>query len=111
MPYRNASDVPDDDESWQPGDYIVPPQNSPQPDIQTLLSDMQSAITTQIQKVQCSLDSLSGRVDQLEDDMKVQLLNASVSSSSPSTDSEGSLKPRTRHVPPDISVSAHQPFI
>ena len=87
MPYRNAGD---DDESWQPGDYSVPPQNSPPPYIHCLLSDMQSAITTEIKKV----DSLCGRVNKLEDDVKEHMLNASVSSSSPSTDSEGLSKQR-----------------
>ena len=46
---------------------------------------MQSAITTQIQKVQMSLDSLSGRVDRLENDAsgtaeQFQLFQASLSS-------------------------------
>ena len=36
-----------DDEPWQPGDYLVPARNEPpQPDIQSLLSQMQNAITT-----------------------------------------------------------------
>ena len=36
-----------DDEPWQPGDYLVPARNDPpQPDIQSLLSQMQNAITT-----------------------------------------------------------------
>ena len=62
VPYRNTDD---EEESWQPGDYIVPRQNSPQRDIHTLLSNMQSAITTEIQKVQQSVDFLSGRVDKI----------------------------------------------
>jgi Mg2+ and Co2+ transporter CorA len=53
---------------WQPGEYLVPARNEPsQQDIQSLLSQMQSAISTQIQKVQMSLDTLSGQVDHLED--------------------------------------------
>ena len=46
----------------------MPARNEPpRPNIQSLLSQMQSAITTQIQKVQMLLDSLSGRVHRLED--------------------------------------------
>lgn len=110
MPYRSAGD---EDELWQPGDYIVQPQDSTQPDINTLLSNMQSAITTEIKKVQYSVDSLSSRVDKLEDNVKERVLNTSVSSSSPSTDSEGSSKQRQRHIPPDISVSvsSHYSFL
>ena len=91
----------------------MPARNEPpQPDIQSLLSQMQTAITTQIQKVQMSLDSLSGRVDRLENDAsgtaeQLRLCQASLSSSSSSTDSEGSSKKRKRHVAPDISVSIH----
>ena len=70
----------------------MPARNEPpQPDIQSLLSQMQSAITTQIQKAQMSLDSLSGRVDRLEDYTsstaeQLRLCQASLSSSSSSTD-------------------------
>ena len=103
MPCRSAGD----DDEWQQGDYIVPPQNSAQPDIYSLLSDMQSAITTEIKKVQSSVDSLSSRVDKLEDDVMERVLNTSVSSSSPSTDTEGSSKQRKRRISPDISVSIH----
>ena len=63
---RRTSTPIHDNEPWQLGDYLVPARNEPpQPDIQSLLSQMQNASTTQIQKVQMSLDSLSGRVDRL----------------------------------------------
>ena len=78
VPYETPDD--EDDGAWQPGDYIVPPAN-PQPDIQSLFANMQSSITSQIQKVQSSLDSLSSWVDRLESDMsgtREQLLNASL---------------------------------
>ena len=89
----------------------MPARNEPpQPDIQSLLSQMQSAITTQIQKVQMLLDSLYGRVDRLEDYTsstaeQLRLCQASLHSSSSSTDSEESSKQRKRHIAPDISVS------
>ena len=89
----------------------MPARNEPpQPDIQSLLSQMQSAINTQIQKVQMSLDSLSGWVDRLEDYTsstaeKLRLCQASLPSSSSSTDSEESSKQRKRHIAPDISVN------
>jgi len=92
----------------------VPPRNEPpQESIHSLLSEMQSAITAQIQKVQTSVDSLSNRVDQLEDDIsytveQVQLYKTSLASlnSSSSTESEGPCKQRRRRIPPDVSVSA-----
>lgn len=40
----------------------------PQKRIHFLLSEMQSAITAQTEKVQVSVNSLSNHVDQLEDD-------------------------------------------
>ena len=70
----------------------MPARNEPpQPDIQSLLSQMQSSITIQIQKVQMSLDSLSGWVDRLENytsstAVQLRLCQASLSSSSSSTD-------------------------
>ena len=88
----------------------MPARNEPpQPDIQSLLSQIQSAITTQIQKVQMSLDSLFGRVDRLEDctsstEEQLRLCQASLSSSSSSTNSEESNKQRKHHIAPDISV-------
>ena len=86
------------------------PNEPPQPDIQSLLSQMQNAITTQIQKVQMPLDSLSGHVDRLEDYTsstaeQLRLCQASLSSSSSSTDSEESSKQRKRHIAPGILVS------
>ena len=106
---RTSTDT--DDEPWQPGEYLVPAQSEPpQPDIQSLLSQMQSAISTQIEKVQMSLDTLSGRVDHLEDNMsgtaeQLLLCQASLNSSSSSTDSEEPSKQRRRHIAPDKSVS------
>ena len=109
----DAADV-DGDEPWQPGEYIVTPRaEPPQPDIQALLSQMQSAISAQIQKVQTSVDNLSGRVDRLEDNMsdtaeQLQLYQASLSSSSSTTDSEDSIsRQRQRRVAPDKSVSVY----
>ena len=90
----------------------MPARNEPpQPDIQSLLSQVQSAITTQIQKVQMSLDSLFGQVDRLEDYTsstaeQLRLCQASLSSSSSSPDSEESSKQRKRRIAPDISVSS-----
>ena len=101
-----AADV-DGDESWQRGEYIVPPRA--EPDIQALLSQMQSAISAQIQKVQTSVDNLSGRVDHLQDNMSdtAEQLQASLASSS-STDSEDSVsRQRKRRVAPDKSVSMY----
>lgn len=96
------------DDSCQPGEYLVP--EHPEPDIQHLLSQMQSAITTQIEKVKMSLDTLTGWVDKLESDMsgtaqQLQVCQASLSSSSSSTDSEKSNKHRKKHIAPDTSVS------
>lgn len=74
---------------------------------------MQTAITTQIQKVQQSVDSLSDRVDHLEDDFsdtveQVRACQTSLSSFSPSSiDSEGPTKQRKHHTSPDISVSQY----
>lgn len=109
VPSAPATDV-DGDESWQPGEYLVP--HPPQPDIQSLLSQTQSAITAQIQRVQTSVDNLSGRVDRLEDNIsdtteQLQLCQASLSSSSTSTDSEEPSRQRKRRVAPDKSVSLY----
>jgi hypothetical protein len=81
------------EDKWQPGEYLLPVRNEPsQQDIQSLLSQMQSAISTQIQKVQMSLDTLSGQVDNLVGNMsgiaeQLKFYQVSLSSSS-STDSE-----------------------
>ena len=56
-----------EEETWQPGQYLPshtePP---PEPDFYTLLVQMKSSISTQLQQVQTSVDTLSGRVDKLE---------------------------------------------
>ena len=72
---------------------------------------MQSAITTQIEKVQTSLNFLSGRVDRLEGNLsdtaeRLEQCYASVSSSS-SAESEESGRQRRKRVAPDKSVRAH----
>ena len=58
-----------EEETWQPGQYLPshtePP---PEPDFYTLLVQMKSSISTQLQQVQTSVDTLSGRVDKLERD-------------------------------------------
>ena len=70
---------------------------------------MQSAITAQLEKVQSSVDNLSGRVDRLEDNMSetAERVQLSLSSNSSTDSEESSCRQRMRRIAPDKSVSVH----
>lgn len=94
-------------QTWQPGEYL--PEFTPPTDLHSLLSEMQGAITAEIQKVQASVETLTGRVNQLEKDMsgtteQLKLCQTPTSSSLSSTDSsEKSV--RKKRIPIALSVS------
>ena len=85
-----SPDSPQDD-TWQLGQYI--PQSEPSespPDFYSLIVQMKTSITSEIQKVQSSIDTLSDRVDKLEKDFtstaNTSHLNQTPSSTSSSSD-------------------------
>lgn len=91
-------------QTWQPGEFLPPSQipldvPPPLPDFHSLIMDMQQAVTTEIHKVQQSVDSLARRVDQIE-----QNLDASTSSCTPS--SARSTRTRKKCTPTALSVSS-----
>lgn len=100
---------------WQPGQYLpVRHENPPPTDFHTLLAQMQTAITTQVQKIQTSVDMLFGRVDQLEDVSGTmeqvclcQTLSSSGSPSSTESNGSGQGKSRKRRIAPNIYVSTY----
>ena len=108
-------DFPEPEDTWQPGQYI--PQSSepspppPPPDFYSLLVQMKNSISTQIQQVQTSVDSLSGRVDKLEQKMsgaaeRIRLSETSLSSSSsPSSEPSYGVGQRKRRISTDLAVS------
>lgn len=110
---RRTPLVDDNEDTWQPGQYLVPHAEPTQPDIHSLLAQMQSAISEQIQTVQMSENALAGRMDQFEKDLtntaeQVRFCQTPCSSVSPSsTDSDDTGKQRKRRISLDLSVSYH----
>lgn len=93
--------------TWQRGEYI--PINNPsvsQVDIQSLLVQMQSSITSEIKKIQGSTSSLTNRVLHLEETIAENVRVSSVSSTPRSSESSGgSGSGRKRCLPVALSVS------
>ena len=62
--------------TWQPGEYLPrtstathSPSPNPPPDFHALIMNMQQAVTSEIHKVQLSVESLAHRVDKIENDI------------------------------------------
>ena len=114
--YNRVTTVSDSPERfWQPGEHI-PSGTPPVPtvDFQSLVSEMQSSISSELSKIQGTLSLITDRLSNLEE--SVALNTAKLSSqpscsmpvSTPSTsssESSGNSRKRKRHVPTEISVS------
>lgn len=94
-------------QTWQPGEFLPPSQipldvPPPLPDFHSLIMDMQQAVTTEIHKVQQSVDSLARRVDKIEQNLDE--VQTSTSSCTPS--SARSTRTRKKCTPTALSVSS-----
>lgn len=116
--YGRVSTVPRSPEQcWQPGEYL-PSQSPPSPavDFHTLLSEMQSSISSELNKLHGTLSTITDRLMKLEEGVAVNTakLSSQPSCSTPhstptsSCESSGgtvSSKKRKRRVPTGLSVS------
>ncbi len=96
--------------TWQPGELLPTTYNdeySTSPDFHSLIAEMQTVITTEIEKVHASITVLSNRVSRVEKDLSDtagQRLSCQTPTSSSCTDSGGD-KSRKKRTPIALSVS------
>lgn len=118
--YNRVTTVTESPDHWQPGEYI-PTHSSPNPtvDFHTLLSEMQSSISSELSKMQGTLSIITNRLEKLEDGVAVNTaklsspLTRSTPHSTPSSSSCESSgggvvsRKRKRRVPTGLSVSVN----
>lgn len=98
---------------WQPGECIPQNRSEPapgMPDFYSLLVQMKTSITNQIQEVQTSVQTLSDRVNELEHDFsstseRIRLNETPSSSTSPSESASNRIGQRKRRVSAHLAVS------
>ena len=70
--YRRDISVEDSPNHWRPGEYISPdPVQNPMEDFHSLVSSMQSSISSQLSKLNGTLATITSRLEKLEESVAV----------------------------------------